>query len=216
MNIINDFDSLLNQSLADIDFVRQCLIKDYTYDKDKKYATCTCIVSNYEGKEYCEISQVIALTTHPSQIKWQDYMTGLIIKMQTPYATAEQINQKEPADRLGWRNISRECYFVLIVPSDEVLSNITHNITNASEQIDIVSPKVYIGSENTNVLKEICNYLKDLKSFFDELQKNAPTIALQAGTGAAKMVESSTQTGVKTQELYDKIAEIVDTELTKE
>ena len=216
MNTINDFNALLNRRLSYVDFVRQCLIKDYVYDKDKKYATCTCIVPNYNGEDTCEISQVIALTTNTSQIKWQDYMHGLLIKMQTPYATAEQINQKKPADRLGYWNIARECYFAMIVPTDEVLSNITHNITKASEQIDIVAPKVYVGNESTNVLNEICKYLKELKTFFDEFKQNAPTIALQPNTGASKMVVASTQAGQKTQELYDKITEIVNTEATKD
>ena len=101
----------------------------------------------------------------------------------------------------------------IAIPTSETLDNILKTTIKAKEQANVVSPKIYLGSEEVNVLNEISEYLMELKDFFDKFAQNAPTLSAQPASGSAQMQMASQQMSQKTQKIYDKITEIVKTEL---
>lgn len=87
------------------------------------------------------------------------------------------------------------------------------SISVTDEMIQVKTSKsLYVGSNDVNVLNEISEYLNELKGFFDKFAQNAPTLATQPGPGSAQMQTASQQMSQKTQEVYDKISEIVKAE----
>lgn len=215
MQQINDFYNVLNFYLSKQETIQQCIIKDYAVSDDKSLATCTALVANTNDNSIKEYKNIACFVGSAVDIEFENYMSGIIIRLQKNYIDAQSISNQNLFTKYDYFNLMDSTLIAIIIPTSEVLDNILKTTIKAKEQANMVSPKLYVGSEDVNVLNEISEYLKELKGFFDEFAQNAPTLSAQPATGSAKMQVASQQMSQKTQGIYDKITEVVKTELEK-
>lgn len=213
MQEINDFYNVLNFYLSKQENIQQCIIKDYAVAEDKSIATCTALVANTNENSIKEYKNVACFVGSAVDIEFENYMSGVLLKMQKGYISSQDISYQKLFKKYPYFNMLDTSLIAIAIPTSETLDNILKTTIKAKEQANIVSPKIYLGSEEVNVLNEISEYLNELKGFFDKFAQNAPTLAAQPGPGSAQMQTASQQMSQKTQEIYDKITEIVKTEL---
>lgn len=213
MQEINDFYNVLNFYLSKQENIQQCIIKDYAVAEDKSIATCTALVANTNENSIKEYKNVACFVGSAVDIEFENYMSGVLLKMQKGYISSQDISDQKLFKKYPYFNMLDTSLIAIAIPTSETLDNILKTTIKAKEQANVVSPKIYLGSEEVNVLNEISEYLNELKGFFDKFTQNAPTLAAQPGPGSAQMQTASQQMSQKTQEIYDKITEIVKTEL---
>lgn len=213
MQEINDFYNVLNFYLSKQENIQQCIIKDYAVTDDKTLATCTALVANTNENSIKEYKNVACFVGSAVDIEFENYMSGILLKMQKSYINSQDISDQKLFKKYPYFNMLDTSLIAIAIPTSETLDNILKTTIKAKEQANVVSPKIYLGSEEVNVLNEISEYLNELKGFFDKFAQNAPTLAAQPGPGSAQMQTASQQMSQKTQEIYDKITEIVKTEL---
>lgn len=201
MKQINDFYTLLGKYLTKQMIISQCIIKDYAVD-DNGNATCTAIVpfneTNLDGVE--EYTNVNCFVGSAVDIKYNDYMSGILLRQNTPYTTANNVSQKQKVPLFSYFNSCTNALIAIIIPNAETIGNIT--------SATIKADKCYFGDKDTNILDEFSEYLKLLKDFFDQFAQNAPTISQQPADGSAKMVTLCQQMSQKTDEIYQTLTKI--------
>ena len=213
MNQVNDFYNVLNFYLSKQESIQQCIIKDYAITEDKTIATCTAIVANTNDNSIKEYKNIACFIGSAVDIEFENYMSGVLIRLQKNYIDSQSISNQNLFSKYDYFNIMDSTLIAIIIPTSEVLDNILKTTIKAKEQANMVSPKLYVGSEEVNVLNEMSEYLMELKDFFDKFAQNAPTLSAQPASGSAQMQVASQQMSQKTQEIYDKITEVVKTEL---
>ena len=213
MQEINDFYNVLNFYLSKQENIQQCIIKDYAMAEDKSIATCTALVANTDENSIKEYKNVACFVGSAVVIEFENYMSGVLLKMQKSYISSQDISDQKLFKKYPYFNMLDTSLIAIAIPTSETLDNILKTTIKAKEQANVVSPKIYLGSEEVNVLNEISEYLMELKDFFDKFAQNAPTLSAQPASGSAQMQMASQQMSQKTQKIYDKITEIVKTEL---
>lgn len=215
MKEINDFYNVLNFYLSKQENIQQCIIKDYAIAEDKSIATCTALVANTNDDSIKEYKNVACFIGSAVDIEFENYMSGVLLKMQKNYIASQDISDQKLFKKYPYFNMLDTSMIAIAIPTSETLDNILKTTIKAKEQANLISPKLYIGSEEVNVLNELSEYLMELKDFFDKFAQNAPTLSAQPASGSAQMQTASQQMSQKTQEIYDKITEIVKVELEK-
>lgn len=215
MKEINDFYNVLNFYLSKQENIQQCIIKDYAIAEDKSLATCTALVANTNDDSIKEYKNVACFIGSAVDIEFENYMSGVLLKMQKNYIASQDISDQKLFKKYPYFNMLDTSMIAIAIPTSETLDNILKTTIKAKEQANLISPKLYIGSEEVNVLNELSEYLVELKDFFDKFAQNAPTLSAQPASGSAQMQTASQQMSQKTQEIYDKITEIVKVELEK-
>lgn len=215
MKEINDFYNVLNFYLSKQENIQQCIIKDYAIAEDKSIATCTAIVANTNDDSIKEYKNVACFIGSAVDMEFENYMSGVLLKMQKNYIASQDISDQKLFKKYPYFNMLDTSMIAIAIPTSETLDNILKTTIKAKEQANLISPKLYIGSEEVNVLNEISEYLMELKDFFDKFAQNAPTLSAQPASGSAQMQAASQQMSQKTQDIYDKITEIVKVELEK-
>lgn len=207
MKEVNDFYSILNKFLGRQRNIQQCIIKNYTEDKEKGVATCTAIVPNsFNGAK--EFKNIVCYVGSAVDITFENYMQGIILAVQNQYATAQDISSQKNIKRYDYFTPATDNYIAIVIPHSETLSNIlTANIV-AKDSFKAQAPKCYVGSKEVNVLDELSEYLALLKDYFDKVALSAPTISQLPAGGAGQLQQASQEMSQKTDEIYKKISEI--------
>lgn len=226
MKQVNDLYQYLSYYLSTEAIVSQCIIKDYVVSEEEGkegLAFCTVVLPNANDGSVTEITNVNCFMGSAVDITYQDYMHGIFIKLQAPYTKAQDISAQTPISKYDYFHLAVDGHIAIIFPHTETLSNILTAKLSAQNRIDIASEfiavnanQIYLGNQETNVLNELSEYLTQLKDFFDKLSQYAPTISQLPADGSAKIVALATQLSTSTQEVYDKITKIVNTELSED
>lgn len=197
MQQTNDFYTYLNAFLSKQCIIQQCVIKDYATDGTS--ATCTVVLpqNSYSQGIYKNINCFVG---SPVDIVFDTYMSGIVIRQQTQYNKANDIEQRKETKMLGYFNSIDESMIAIILPNVETLPNIKEALIKADH--------CYFGNTETNILDEFSEYVSLMKGFFEKLAMNAPTIALQPGAGAATIQSEAQVMQQKSDELYQKLTKI--------
>lgn len=223
MKQINDFFTILNSHLSQDAIVKQCIIKDYVVSQEEGkegLAFCTAIIPSTNNAGVVEITNVHCFVGGSIDITYQDYMHGILIKLQAPYTKAQDISTKVLQKEYSYFHFAVDGYIAIILPHAETISNLLTAKLTAKDKVEIKSEfigmqanQIYVGNKETNVLNELSEYLMQLKDFFTQLAQYAPTFSQLPANGSAQTVTLSTQMATKTDEVYQKVTKIVNTKM---